>query len=152
MADLVTNIGKGRFIYYADAVENTGANEALVAVVLEASGLEADDALQDYDTLSALLAGASTEQTTMGRKTLAGVAVTVDDTGNIASFDANDITWTAATGNATGKLVVCYDPDTTGGDDTSIIPLTIHDFAVTPDGTDITVQINANGLATSSNA
>lgn len=150
MANKVTNIGKGRFVFYAGLTG--GANDALVAVVLEASGLEADDALQDYDTLSALLAGASNEQTTMGRKTLAGVAVNVNDTTNVASIDCNDITWTAATGSATGKLVVCYDPDTTGGTDADLIPLTLHDFAVTPDGTDITVQIDAAGLATSVDA
>ncbi|MEU3098511.1 hypothetical protein ABZ690_28095 [Streptomyces sp. NPDC006967] len=148
MADLVTNIGKGRFIYYASL---PATNDALIAVVLEASGLESDDALQDYDSLSALLAGASTEQTTMGRKTLTNVTVTVDDTGNEASFDADDITWTAATGNATGKLVICYDPDTTGGTDADLIPLTLHDFAVTPDGTDITAQIDTDGLAVASN-
>jgi hypothetical protein len=148
MADLVTNIGKGRFIHYASL---PATNDALVAVVLEASGIATDDALQDFDTLAALLAGTSTEQTTMGRKTLTGVSVTVDDTANTASFDADDITWTAAAGNATGKLVICYDPDTTTGTDADLIPLTIHDFAVTPDGTDITAQIDADGLAVAEN-
>lgn len=148
MADLATNIAKGRFIHYATL---PGTNDGLVAVVLEAAGLESDDALQDYDTLSALLAGASNEQTTMGRKPLTNVTVAVDDTANTASFDADDITWTAAAGAATGKLVICYDPDTTTGDDTTLIPLTIHDFAVTPDGTDITAQIDAAGLAVAEN-
>lgn len=149
MADLVTNIAKGRFLYYAGL---PGTNDGLVAVVLEATGLVTDDALQDYTTLSALLAGASNEQTSMVRKTLASVAVSVDNTANTAAFDAADITWTAATGNATGKLVVCYDPDTTGGTDTDLIPLTVHDFAVTPDGSDITVQFSADGLAVAENA
>jgi hypothetical protein len=148
MANLVTNIGKGRFVYYAGL---PAANDSLIAVVLEATGLESDDALQDYDDLAALLAAASNEQTTMGRKTLAGVTVNVNDTANTASIDCDDITWTAATGNATGKLVVCYKPDT-GSADSAIIPLTLHDFSVTPDGTDITVQINAAGLATAANA
>lgn len=149
MADLVTNIGKGKFLYYAGL---PGSNDGLVAVVLEATGLEADDALQDYDTLSALLAGASNEQTTMGRKPLASVVVAVNDTANTANVDAADVTWTAATGNATGKLVVCYDPDIGTGTDADLIPLTLHDFAVTPDGTDITAQINAAGLAVAENA
>ncbi|MFJ2292100.1 hypothetical protein ACIOG7_10365 [Streptomyces sp. NPDC087894] len=149
MADLVTNIAKGRFLYYAGL---PATNDALIAVVLEASGLEADDALQDYDTLSTLLAGASNEQTTMGRKTLTSVVVAVNDTSNTANFDAADITWTGASGSATGKLVVCYDPDTTTGTDADLIPLTIHDFAVTPDGTDITAQIDAAGLAVAENA
>lgn len=149
MADLVTNIGKGTFRYYASLPLT---NDGLVAVVLEASGLVSDDALQDYTTLAALLAGASNEQTTMGRKALTSVAVAVDNTANTANFDAADITWTAATGAATGKLVICYDPDTTGGTDTDIVPLTVHDFAVTPDGSDITAQINAAGVAVAENA
>lgn len=152
MADLVSNIAKGRFISYAALAEASAANEGLVAVVLEATGLEADAALQDHDTLAALLAGSSNEQTTMGRKTLTGVTVTVDDTGNAASFNCDDVTWTAATGNATGKLIICYDPDTTGGADSALIPLTLHDFSVTPDGTDITAQIDAAGLAVAENA
>lgn len=148
MANLVTNIGKGRFVYYAGL---PAATDSLIAVVLEATGLEADDALQDYDDLAALIAGASNEQTTMGRKTLTTVTVNVNDTANTAAIDCDDITWTAATGNATGKLVVCYVPST-GAADSAIIPLTLHDFSVTPDGTDITVQINAAGLATAANA
>ncbi|QNJ57618.1 hypothetical protein SEA_KEANU_12 [Streptomyces phage Keanu] len=148
MANLVTNIGKGRFVYYAGL---PAADDSLIAVVLEATGLEADDALQDYDDLAALIAGASNEQTTMGRKTLANVTVNVNDAANTASIDCDDITWTAATGNATGKLVVCYKP-AAASVDSAIIPLTLHDFSVTPDGTDITVQINAAGLATAANA
>jgi hypothetical protein len=148
MANLVTNIGKGRFVYYAGL---PAANDSLVAVVLEATGLESDDTLQDYDTLSDLLAGASNEQTVMGRKTLANVTVNVNDAANTVSIDCDDVTWTAATGNATGKLIVCYKPDT-ASTDSAIIPLTMHDFSVTPDGTDITVQINAAGLATAANA
>jgi len=149
MADLVTNIGKGRFVYYATL---PATNDALVAVVLEATGLEADEALQDHDTLAALLAGASNEQTVMGRKVLTGVTATINDATNTAAVDAADVTWTAAAGNPTGKLVICYDPDTTGGTDADLIPLTVHDFAVTPDGTDITAQINAAGLAVAENA
>ena len=148
MANLVTNIGKGRFVYYAGL---PAATDSLIAVVLEATALESDDALQDYDDLAALIAGASNEQTTMGRKTLANPTVTVNDTANTASIDCDDITWTAATGNATGKLVIAYVPST-GAADNLCIPLTLHDFSVTPDGTDITVQINAAGLATAANA
>ena len=53
MANKVTNIGKGRFVYYATL---PAAADAFIAVVLAAAGLEADDALQDYDDLAAMLA------------------------------------------------------------------------------------------------
>lgn len=145
MADLIFNIAKGREVHYASL---PATNDAFIAVVLEATGLEADATLRDYDTLSALLAGSSNEQTTMGRKTLAGVAVTVNDTTENVSVDANDITWSAATGNDTGALVVCYDPDTTTGDDTTLIPIAKYDFAVTPAGGDVTAQFATSGLFT----
>lgn len=147
MADFTFNNAKGKANYYAGL---PGTNDALIAVPLETTGLEADATLKDYDTLSALLAGASNEQTTMGRKTLASVAVTVDDTADTASADAADFTWTAATGNAISKVVICYDPDTTASADANIIPLTAHDFVVTPDGSDVTAQVASGGFYSAS--
>ncbi|MFE0819167.1 hypothetical protein [Streptomyces sp. NPDC058847] len=151
MADLVTNIGKGRHVYYAAQAQAATGGATLRAVVLEATGLETDDALQDYDTLAALLAGASNEQTTMGRKALTGVTVTVDDAGNKASWTAADLVWADATGNETGKIVIVFDP-TGSGADADLIPLTLHDFAVVPDGTSITASVAAEGIAVSQNA
>lgn len=143
MANLVFNIAKGKAGYYATL---PGVNDALIAVPLEATGLEADATLRDYDNLSLLLAGTSNEQITMGRKTLATVTATVDDTADTFAADAADFTWTAATGNAVGAVVICYDPDTTAGTDADLIPLTKHDFAVTPDGSDITAQVATAGF------
>jgi hypothetical protein len=104
----------------------------------------------DYDNLSDLLAGASNEQTTMGRKTAASVTVTVDDTNDRVDIDCADPVWTAATGNAVGALVICYDPDTTGGTDADLIPISKHDFVVTPNGGDITGQVATSGFARAS--
>lgn len=143
MADLVFNSSKGKVAYYASL---PGANDALVAVVLEATGLEADATLKDYDTLAALLAGASNEQTTLGRKTLAGTSVTPDDTNDWQSADFDDPVWAGSAGNPTGAIVVCYDPDTTVGTDADLIPLTKHDWTVTPDGSTITATVNASGF------
>lgn len=143
MADLVFNIAKGKVAYYAGL---PAANDALIVVPIETSGIESDATLRDYDNLSALLAAANNEQSTMGRKTAASVTVTVDDTNDRVDDDIADITWTAATGNAISALVVCYDPDTTTGSDTDLIVLTKHDFVVTPNGGDITAQIAASGF------
>ncbi|MGW7198458.1 hypothetical protein [Streptomyces chryseus] len=151
MAALVTNIAKGRHIHYASVAQAGTGGARLVAVVLEAAGLASDDALQDYDTLAALLAGASNEQTTMGRRALTGTIVAVDDTANEASYRADDLAWTTATGNPTGKIVICFDP-TGGAPDSGLIPLSLHDFAVTPDGTDVIARIHADGIAVDSNA
>ena len=148
MADLVFNNRKADFGYYCTL---PATNDALVVVVLEAAGLEADATLRDYDTLAALLAGTSNEQTTMGRKTVSsGIVTTVDDVNERVDIDMADVTWVGATGAATGAIVVCYDPDTTAGDDTTLLPLTKHDFVATPAGGDIIAQIAATGFVRAS--
>src|SRR5690606_17675026 len=106
VADFVFNSAKGSFAHYAGL---PGSDDALVLVLLEASGLEADTTLKDHDTLASILAGSSSEQTTMGRKTVTSVTVTVDDTADEVRVDIPDQTWEAATGNPVGALVVCYD-------------------------------------------
>src|SRR5690349_883955 len=143
MSDTVFNVAKGRIAYYATL---PAANDALIAVPIETTGIEADSVLQDYDDLAALLAGASNEQTTMGRKTLSSVTVTVDDTNNRVDVDAADITWTAATGNAISAIIICYDGDTTGGTDSNIIPLVKLDAVATPAGGDVTFAFNSAGF------
>lgn len=147
MADFVFNIAKGKVKYYA---ELPAANDALIVIPIEATGLEADATLKDYDDVAALLAGASNEQTTLGRKTITAVTVTVDDTNDRVDIDIADPTWVGGTGNAVGALLIAYDPDTTAGTDSTLVPLTKHDFAVTPDGTDITGQVAAAGFCRAS--
>jgi hypothetical protein len=78
----------------------------------------------------------------MGRKTITSVTVTVDDANNRTDVDFDDVVWTAATGNAISDLLLAYDPDTTGGTDADLIPLTWHDFAITPDGSDVTATVS----------
>lgn len=138
MANIVFNVALGRVSYYASL---PAANDALILVPLEASGLEADAVLRDKDDLAAVVAGSTNEQTTVGRKTLSGVTVTVDDTNDRVAIDAADVTWSSPTGNAIGAVVICYDPDTTGGTDADLIPLTKHDLAWTPDGNSFTLSI-----------
>lgn len=147
MADFCFNIAKGRHGYLATL---PATNDALIAVPIETTGLESDATLKDYDNLSVLLAASNNEQTTMGRKTLTGVTSVVNDTSDTWVVDADNAIWTAASGNAVSKLVVCYDPDTTGGTDADLVPLYAFDFAVTPAGGDITAAFNASGLASSS--
>jgi hypothetical protein len=146
MGDIVFNQAKGSIGEYAKLA---GANDAIIVVPLEATGLVTDATMIDYDSLDAVLAGASNEQTTMGRKTAGSVTRTVDDTNDRVDIDCADIVWTAATGNPTGALLFCYDADTTAGTDANIVPMTKHDFATTPDGSDITAQIAAAGFARS---
>lgn len=155
MADFVFNIAKGRVVEFYNRVKgNDPAPSALVVVAIKTTGIESDATLQDYDDLGALLAAANDEATNSGyaRKVLTDADLAAlpapDDTNNRYDIDLPDLTWTAVqtTGGAWSKLLVCYDADTGAGTDSNIIPLTAHDFAVTPDGSDIVAQIAAAGF------
>jgi hypothetical protein len=143
MADLVFNIAKGKVAQYA-ALPLT--NDAFIAVPIETSGIVSDATMRDYADLGTLIAGASNEQTTMGRKTMTGVAATVDNTADKMLVDADDVVWTAAAGNAISAVVICYDGDTTSGTDANIVPLVKLDCVLTPDGTDFTMQFAVGGF------
>lgn len=145
MANIVFNIAKGRVAELYDRVEsNDPANSAIILVPIETSGLEADSVLIDADTLAAVLSGTTNEQTTMGRKTLTDADLAAipapDDTNDRNERSLPSVTWTAASGNAISKILVCYDSDTTAGTDSNIVPLTMFDFVQTPGGGDITMN------------
>ena len=142
MASIVFNIAKGRVVEIYNRVKsNDPTNSAIIIVPIETSGLESDATLIDADTLTAVLAGTTNEQTTMGRKTLTDADLASfpapDDTNDRYDVSLPNVTWSGATGNAISKLLVCYDSDTTGGTDANIIPMTMFDFVQTPSGADI---------------
>lgn len=148
MADGVFNIAKGKVGYYATL---PAANDALIVVLLKSTGLEADDTLNNYDDLAALLAATNDEAdfTNYSRKTLASVAGTVDDTNNRLDVDAADFSYTnagGATNNTVGKAIICYDADTTAGTDANIIPCTYHDCTFTTDGNTVNITIATAGF------
>jgi hypothetical protein len=118
MANITFNIAKGRVVELYNRVKsNDPANSALILVPIETSGLETDAVLIDKDDLAAVLAGATNEQTTMGRKTLTDADLAAlpapDDTNDRYDVSLPTATWAAATGNAISKILVCYDSDTT---------------------------------------
>jgi hypothetical protein len=143
-SDFVFNIALGTVV--SESVL-TG-NEALILVPIETTSIEADDTLNNYDTLSDLLAAANNEQTTIGRKTITSATVTVDDTANDVTVDIADQAYTGPTGNAVGKFLVCKDQDTTAGTDANVIPLTAHAVSWTPDGNDADIVIHTDGFFT----
>ena len=142
MPNFTFNIAKGRVVELYNRVENNDpANSALILVPLETAGLETQAVLQDADTLAAVLAGTTNEQTTMGRKVLTDADLAAlpapDDVNDRYSLMLVTTTYLAAAGNAISQFLVCYDPDTTGGTDANIVPLTAFDFAQAPNGSDI---------------
>ena len=153
MADLVFNIAKGRVAELYNRVDsNDPANSVLLVIALNA-GAATDATLLDYDTMAAIEGDANAAEVTnsgYARKTLTDadlVAFAPDDTNDRVDLDIPDQTWTSVgAGSAWTDLIVAYDNDSTSGTDSSVVPLTLHDFAITPSGSDITVQINAAGF------
>lgn len=157
MGNQVFNIAKGRFVeWYSNVENNSPANSAFVVVLLKSSGLEADDTLNNYDTLADLLAAANDECdfTNYARKTLTDSDLAAvpapDDTNNRRDIDVPDLQYVnagGATNNTVGCVVFCYDSDTTAGTDANIIPMTFHTITWTTDGNTTNIVIDAAGLA-----
>lgn len=155
MGNIVINRALGRGTEWVERVNgNDPANSAILVFLLAATGVEADLTLKEKDSLSDLVAGTTNEatNTNYARKTLdqaGGLTVTYDDTNDRVDVDMPDQTWTAVANDGTGAIGdfgTAYDGDTTAGDDTNVLVWTIHDFAVTPDGSDITAQIATAGF------
>lgn len=147
MAAIIPNIAKGKLAYYATL---PAANDALIWVLFQSSGLEADSALLDFDTLTATVAGTTNEATFTGyaRVTASSVTVTVDDANDRVDIDAADPSWSPTSAQALGKIGLFYDPDTTGGTDADLIPLFFDDFvATTPTSGTVTYTVAAAGFA-----
>lgn len=146
MADIVFNIAKGRVAELYNRVQtNDPANSALIIVPVDV-GAVTDATIRDFDTLAAVLAGGVTERAATGwnRKTITDAALSAfapDDTNDRVDLDTADQTWTAVTAGNVTDLIICYDNDTTAGTDANLIPLTMHDFTITPDGSDVQVLV-----------
>lgn len=150
MANIVFNISKGRFVEFATRINaNDPTNSAIIIDLLATTGLESDATLIDKDTVTDVVSGATNLATGTGwaRKTIAdggSITITVDDTNDRTDVDLPDQTWTAVADAAddVSKLLSGYDSDTTGGTDANIVPVSLHDFVIQPDGSDVVAQIN----------
>ena len=145
MSDFIFNVAKGKVAHYASLAASP-ADDALVIVPLEAATLEADSTLMERLTLKAITDAVSNEQTAMGRKTLTGVTVTINNTTDSVMVDCDDFTYTAASGAPVSAFLVCYVPEVGVSPDHEIVPLTKHDFSAVPNGGDIPIQVSPSGL------
>lgn len=145
MADFIFNNARGRL----RQLVLDGAD--LIVVLLKTD--EADDTLNNYDTLDALLAaGGGTANvecdfTNYARKVIdnGDISPAVDDGNNRLDIDIPDQTYTSAGGASNNNIVsaiICID----GVNDAARIPVSKHDFIVTTDGTDLSLQVPAAGF------
>jgi hypothetical protein len=147
----------GREVEFYNRVDsNDPANSAFILIAFQYATIVADSTLKDYATVAAIIAGGSLEVTNAGyaRKTLTDAnltAYTVDNSQDRIVLSIPTQTFAAVSaGDIWGKLVIAYDPDTTAGTDTTLIPVTAHDLRIsgqpiTPNGSDIVIG-DANGF------
>ena len=135
----VFNVAKGELGYYRRLPD---ASSAIVAVPFLAAGLVSDAIMRDYATLAEVEAGASAENTTVGRIVLSGLASAVDNGADKRTFDSANIVWAAPPASgAVGAILLCYRPGAAPAD-SLWIPLTKHDVTWTPDGNQMTFEVN----------
>ena len=140
MADFVFNISKG-------AVAETYRDSAANGLILLIKTAESDANMRDRDDVAAVVAN-STEAdfTNYARKTGLTGTVTVDDTNDRVDVDMPDQTWASAGGAANNNLVAAVVAYQNSAADSGRVPQTKHDFVVTTDGSDLTLQVNAAGF------
>lgn len=155
MSDLPYNISKGRV---GEFVVRINANDPANSVLQWSLwNLTQTDAInRDLDDVAALEASGSNAELTSGtnanyvRKTLtdaSGITRTVDDTNDWVDISCPAQTWTAlGAGTAVNHAVCAYDSDSTGGTDANQILVSQHAFTITPDGSDVTMNITAPGF------
>lgn len=150
MGNVASNAYKGKLQWYWEQARD-GAPDILCALLVSA-GNPSDATIQDYTTVTALLAGAADEATftNYARKTLANPTVSIDNTGDQVTFSADSpISWTTAGGasnNTLARAVFIYDPAPGSSTDTTRLPLFYTDIAATTDGSTLVLTINPSGL------
>lgn len=151
-----SNITLGREVELYNRVNNSDPTNAVLVAVALATTVEATSVLRTYDDLATLLA-ANLEVTNPNYSRLV-----LDDT-DLDPYTVDDalgrivlplplLDWSAGggpdPGDAWDYVVICYDPDSTGGADSAIVPITYHELrlngaALVPNGSPIVVDLTA---------
>ena len=130
MAAFTFNIAKGRIVEFF--LSAPGAH------ILLLEQAQSDAILKDYDTLSSLLANPANVEVfhpSYARKENVGGTVFIDDVLEQGRVDLPALTWVGlASPNPIVKVIVSFNWRE------AFIPLTCHDLAYTPDGSDLTVR------------
>jgi hypothetical protein len=148
VADTVYNRGK-YLLTSGGVVWGTTDVRALLIKTTDNGALPSTAWDVDLNDVAALLNVANIDElsgTGYVRKTLAGMVVTEDDTGNQAILDANDVTWSGIDAG-TARAIVVYKYNAA---DASAELISIHDtnFPKVTNGGDLTVQWPSTGVIT----
>ncbi len=145
MADSVFNVAKGRVAEMYNRVDSGDPADARLYVIPISTNSSHATMRDCADFAAVLAAGTTTERTANGwnRKTLGSAdlaALSADHANDRMDCDFADQTWTTVTADAVTHLVICYGA-VTSPTNSQLVPLTVHDFAVTPSGGDVVAQV-----------
>jgi hypothetical protein len=148
MANYVFGVALGRVGgYVADVL--AGGNDAIIWIPMATSGTA--EQAEGLTTFAAVEADANFSEQTAGGwsrithdETGDSLAYAFDTANNRGEADSVDLVWPSPSTNTTG-LIACYDPDTTGGSDSDLVPLVHLDMVVTGNSQQVTFQFNAEG-------
>lgn len=148
----VFNIAKGRFAEFYNRVKsNDPSTSAFVAVAVNTAA--SDATLKDLDTLAAVLADSDTDE--LNNSGYSRVVLTDSDLDPLSPDDSGDVmTITVPTlnfgeveaGMDATNIIIGYDANTGSGTDADIIPVSCHEYAVSPNGTEMTATVGPSGL------
>lgn len=149
MADTKCNISLGQVVELYKRVENGDPADARLYLIPISAGAVSDATLADCDDFAAMVTAGVTERTANGwnRKTITASDLPTpapDDTNNRYDLDMPDQTWTP-TADAVTDLVLCY-ASVASPTNGQLQPIGVYDFAITPDGSLVTAQVNAAGF------
>lgn len=148
------NVSLGREVEFYNRVNDSDPTNAVLVAAVLASPAEALAVLKTYDTFATLLAAnPEVTNTDYARITMSDAllaAYTVDDTNHTIPLVLPLLEWDTNggpdAGDAWDYLVIGYDPDSTGGTDSAIIPISYHELrrdgaAIVPNGSPIVVDL-----------
>lgn len=149
MANFIPNISLGQGVAYYRRVDENDPSTAELYVTLWNAG-DTDATIRDADTVAAIEALSSTAEITLSgysRKVLTDSDIStfsVDDTNDRIDLVISDQTWTSV---ATGTITdACVAYGLNGGADSAKVPISWHDFSVTTNGGDVTMDVPAAGF------
>lgn len=141
MGNVVSDIALGSVV---EKVRDGATNIGILLLKVA----QADATLRTHATVAAILAAANTEAdfTNYARKTGITGTINVDTGAHTANVDIPDQTFTSAGGASNNTLVKCVIFYDQGGTDATRIPLVLLDCAITTNGNNLVLVINAAGI------
>jgi hypothetical protein len=148
MAAHVFNVSLGKVVEYhirAQTQAPAYSGNCLCMAVLAAAGLESDAILLDKDWLGDVIQGTTNLATNATVKAITAAQLTVaapDNTLDVFNVDMADVAFgTVNAGDTWSKIIIGWSPDGLMANLGGIIPMTMHDVNIVPDGSTITIQI-----------